>query len=95
MCVTKSVNQPTHSHKVAENINVPEWRHGDRGQWKIRRGKERRQKAEGKKFATAEFARGEIISGPFLRPCSVDMDWRDRVGGRSGGGQDERNYFAW
>ena len=59
---------------------------------------QRRVKAEGKKFATAEFARGEIISGPpspLLRPCSVDMDWRDRVGGRSDGGHHQRNYFAW
>ena len=57
---------------------------------------QRRLKAEGKKFATAEFARGEIISGPpSPLPPSVDMDWRDRVGGRSdGGGHDQRNYFA-
>ena len=98
MSVTKSVGQATHSLplKVAESINVPEWRHGDRGQTMGAAGvedrkSERRLKAEGKKFATAEFARGEIISGP----PSVDMDWRDRVGGRNdGGGHDQRDYFA-
>ena len=69
---------------MAENINVPKWRHGDCGQtdaeWKIGTDGGR---AKGEKFATAEFAGGEIISGlpSFLPSTAVDMDWRDRVGG--------------